>query len=208
MIGVGRALVEIAISTSRKAGYNGNIWLHSLPQIRLLPNVFVDLSGSGVDGGMLEACLETVGVGRLLWGCDLTIETGWAKLRSAAQDVITGCKFLRDPGRSKGDGWNKTCDTVVAAGVMRTLTTCGSTGWPKSTLSSARMGTRCALATSSLGWRAARNQGFDGKAHAVSAAPSPIAMTARALTLPLSRALRAGSRPNRPNQPVQPDGRR
>ena len=30
---------------------------------------------------MLEACIEAVGVGRLLWGCDLTIETGWAKLR-------------------------------------------------------------------------------------------------------------------------------
>jgi hypothetical protein len=43
--------------------------------------VLVDLSGSGVDGGMLEACIEAVGVERLLWGCDLTIETGWAKLR-------------------------------------------------------------------------------------------------------------------------------
>ena len=30
---------------------------------------------------MLEACLEAVGVERLLWGCDLTIDTGWAKLR-------------------------------------------------------------------------------------------------------------------------------
>ena len=59
----------------------GGDWLHSLPILRGLPNVFVDLSGSGVDGGMLEACLEAVGVGRLLWGCDLTIETGWAKLR-------------------------------------------------------------------------------------------------------------------------------
>ena len=43
--------------------------------------MYVDLSGSGVDGGMLEACIDAVGVGRLLWGCDLTIETGWAKLR-------------------------------------------------------------------------------------------------------------------------------
>ena len=49
--------------------------------IRGLSNVMVDLSGSGVDGGMLEACLEAVGVQRLLWGCDLTMETGWAKLR-------------------------------------------------------------------------------------------------------------------------------
>jgi hypothetical protein len=30
---------------------------------------------------MLEACVAAVGVERLLWGCDLTIETGWAKLR-------------------------------------------------------------------------------------------------------------------------------
>jgi predicted TIM-barrel fold metal-dependent hydrolase len=59
----------------------GGDWLHSLPALRNLPNILVDLSGSGVDGGMLEACLDAVGVERLLWGCDLTIETGWAKLR-------------------------------------------------------------------------------------------------------------------------------
>ncbi len=59
----------------------GGDWLHSLPLLRDLPNLLVDLSGSGVDGGMLERCLEVVGAERLLWGCDLTIETGWAKLR-------------------------------------------------------------------------------------------------------------------------------
>jgi predicted TIM-barrel fold metal-dependent hydrolase len=59
----------------------GGDWLHSLPVLRDLSNIMVDLSGSGVDGGMLEACLESVGVERLLWGCDLTMETGWAKLR-------------------------------------------------------------------------------------------------------------------------------
>ena len=59
----------------------GGDWLHTLPLLRSHPNVLVDLSGSGVDGGMLEACLDAVGVDRLLWGCDLTIETGWAKLR-------------------------------------------------------------------------------------------------------------------------------
>jgi predicted TIM-barrel fold metal-dependent hydrolase len=59
----------------------GGDWLHSLPVVRRASNVFVDLSGSGVDGGMLEACLAAVGAERLLWGCDLTIETGWAKLR-------------------------------------------------------------------------------------------------------------------------------
>jgi uncharacterized protein len=63
----------------------GGDWLHSLAAVRRVPNVFVDLSGSGVDGGMLEACLEAVGVERLLWGCDLTIDTGWAKLRYLEQ---------------------------------------------------------------------------------------------------------------------------
>jgi uncharacterized protein len=59
----------------------GGDWIHSLAAVREAPNVYVDLSGSGVDGGMLEACLESAGVERLVWGCDLTIDTGWAKLR-------------------------------------------------------------------------------------------------------------------------------
>jgi predicted TIM-barrel fold metal-dependent hydrolase len=59
----------------------GGDWIYSLAAVSRIPNVFVDLSGSGVDGGLLEACVESVGVGRLLWGCDLTMDTGWAKLR-------------------------------------------------------------------------------------------------------------------------------
>src|SRR2546429_507984 len=59
----------------------GGDWLHSLAVLPRHWNVLVDLSGSGVDGGMLEACLEAVGVERLLWGTDVTMETGWAKLR-------------------------------------------------------------------------------------------------------------------------------
>jgi predicted TIM-barrel fold metal-dependent hydrolase len=61
----------------------GGDWQHSLAVLGggNARNVYVDLSGSGVDGGMLEACLEAVGVERLLWGTDLTMDTGWAKLR-------------------------------------------------------------------------------------------------------------------------------
>jgi predicted TIM-barrel fold metal-dependent hydrolase len=59
----------------------GGDWLHSLHEVRPLANVFVDLSGSGVDGGMLEACVAAVGAGRLLFGADITLCTGWAKLR-------------------------------------------------------------------------------------------------------------------------------
>jgi len=59
----------------------GGDWRASLAALRGVPNVYVDLSGSGVDGGMLERCVAAVGVERLLWGTDLTMETGWAKLR-------------------------------------------------------------------------------------------------------------------------------
>lgn len=60
----------------------GGDWAHSLRALRDVPNVLVDLSGSGVDRGMLELCLESVGVARLLWGTDLTMDTGIAKLRA------------------------------------------------------------------------------------------------------------------------------
>jgi predicted TIM-barrel fold metal-dependent hydrolase len=59
----------------------GGDWLHSLHAVRPVPNILVDLSGSGIDGGMLEACVGAVGIDRLLWGSDLTMDTGLAKLR-------------------------------------------------------------------------------------------------------------------------------
>lgn len=59
----------------------GGDWQHSLRVLRDVPNVWVDLSGSGLDGGMLEAALDAVGARRLLWGADVTLDTGWARLR-------------------------------------------------------------------------------------------------------------------------------
>lgn len=58
----------------------GGDWSHTLPAVRDVPNVYLDLSGSGVDRGMLDQALEQVGAGRLLWGADLTLCTGLAKL--------------------------------------------------------------------------------------------------------------------------------
>jgi predicted TIM-barrel fold metal-dependent hydrolase len=60
----------------------GGDWAHTLAAVRDVPNVFPDLSGSGVDRGMLDAALATLGARRLLWACDLTMETGLAKLRA------------------------------------------------------------------------------------------------------------------------------
>ena len=81
--------VELCQLAARHPGVNfilahisgGGDWLHSLHAVRPVPNVYVDLSGSGVDGGMLEMCLQQVGAERLLWGADITLCTGWAKLR-------------------------------------------------------------------------------------------------------------------------------
>jgi predicted TIM-barrel fold metal-dependent hydrolase len=60
----------------------GGDWSHTFPAIADYPNILPDVSGSGVDRGMLDAALEALGPERLLWGCDLTIETGLAKLRA------------------------------------------------------------------------------------------------------------------------------
>ena len=68
----------------------GGDWGHSLRALREVPNVLVDLSGSGVDRGMLELCLECVGAARLLWGTDLTMDTGLAKLRSLEAMGLSG----------------------------------------------------------------------------------------------------------------------
>jgi predicted TIM-barrel fold metal-dependent hydrolase len=64
----------------------GGDWSHTLPAVRDVPNVYLDLSGSGVDRGMLDQAVEQVGAGRLVWGADLTLCTGLAKLW--ALDVI------------------------------------------------------------------------------------------------------------------------
>jgi predicted TIM-barrel fold metal-dependent hydrolase len=60
----------------------GGEWAHSLRALARVPNVWVDLSGSGVDRGMLELCLDQVGPGRMVWGTDLTMDAGLAKLRA------------------------------------------------------------------------------------------------------------------------------
>lgn len=64
----------------------GGDYLHTFAAVRDHPNILPDLSGSGVDRGMLDDALNALGPARLLWGSDLTMCTGLAKLR--ALDVI------------------------------------------------------------------------------------------------------------------------
>jgi predicted TIM-barrel fold metal-dependent hydrolase len=60
----------------------GGDYAHTFAAVVDAPNVYPDLSGSGVDRGMLDDAVAVLGARRLLWACDLTIETGLAKLRA------------------------------------------------------------------------------------------------------------------------------
>ena len=60
----------------------GGDWAHTLPAVVDTPNVYPDLSGSGIDRGMIDLAIAALGARRLLWACDLTMETGLAKLRA------------------------------------------------------------------------------------------------------------------------------
>ena len=68
----------------------GGDYMHTFAAVRDHLNIFPDLSGSGVDRGMLDEALETLGAERLLWGCDLTMCTGLAKLRALDVIGVTG----------------------------------------------------------------------------------------------------------------------
>ncbi|MEO6444136.1 MAG: amidohydrolase family protein [Gemmatimonadaceae bacterium] len=58
----------------------GGDYAHTFAAVRDVPNIFLDLSGSGTDRGMLDDALQAVGPRRLLWGADITLCTGLAKL--------------------------------------------------------------------------------------------------------------------------------
>ena len=60
----------------------GGDWAHTFPAVRDFPNIVMDLSGSGIDRGMIDEALKGVGASRLLWAADLTLCTGLTKLRA------------------------------------------------------------------------------------------------------------------------------
>lgn len=62
----------------------GGDWAHTGPAVADLPNIVMDLSGSGIDRGMMDEVLRWVGPKRLLWAADLTLCTGLTKLRALA----------------------------------------------------------------------------------------------------------------------------
>jgi hypothetical protein len=68
----------------------GGDYAHTFPAVVETPNVYPDLSGSGVDRGMLDDAIAVLGASRLLWACDLTMDTGLAKLRALEVIGLSG----------------------------------------------------------------------------------------------------------------------
>lgn len=74
----------------------GGDYLHSFAAVAEVPNIVADTSGSGVDRGMLDAAIATLGAKRLLWACDITMETGLAKLRALEQIELLSPDEIQD----------------------------------------------------------------------------------------------------------------
>jgi predicted TIM-barrel fold metal-dependent hydrolase len=74
----------------------GGDYMHTLQAVRDVQNIFPDLSGSGVDRGMLDNAIVHLGAQRLLWGSDVTMETGLAKLRALESTGLVSKDDIRD----------------------------------------------------------------------------------------------------------------
>jgi uncharacterized protein len=74
----------------------GGDYLHTFAAIRDVENIVADLSGSGVDRGMLDEAVGALTSQRLLWGTDLTMETGLAKLRALENTGLSSPDDVRD----------------------------------------------------------------------------------------------------------------
>lgn len=74
----------------------GGDYQHTYAAIRDVKNIVADTSGSGVDRGMLDEAVGALGSQRLLWGCDLTMETGLAKLRALENTGLSSPEDIRD----------------------------------------------------------------------------------------------------------------
>ena len=74
----------------------GGDYHHTYAAIRDVRNIVADTSGSGVDRGMLDDAVGALGSQRLLWGSDLTMETGLAKLRALENTGLSSEDDIRD----------------------------------------------------------------------------------------------------------------
>lgn len=74
----------------------GGDYHHTYAALRDVKNIVADISGSGVDRGMLDEAVGALGSRRLLWGSDLTMETGLAKLRALENTGLSSEEDIKD----------------------------------------------------------------------------------------------------------------
>lgn len=84
----------------------GGDWEWALKHLREAPSVYLDTAGSVVDEWMIDRCVEELGVGRLLFATDMTIEGGIGKILDAGLDesqraAILGGNFASILARRK-----------------------------------------------------------------------------------------------------------
>lgn len=61
----------------------GGDWEWALKHLRESPSVYLDTSGSGIDEEMIDRCVRELGVDRLLFGTDMSLEAGVGKILDA-----------------------------------------------------------------------------------------------------------------------------
>ncbi len=78
---LGRRYPEARLICAHIGG--GGDWEWTIKALRHAPNVYLDTSGSVIDEGIVELAAQTLGVDRLLFGCDMSFTAGVGKIRGA-----------------------------------------------------------------------------------------------------------------------------
>ena len=72
----------------------GGDWEWTIKSLRNAPSVYLDTSGSVVDEGVIEMCVDVLGADRVLFGCDMSMTAGVGKIRAAQLSAADRAKIL------------------------------------------------------------------------------------------------------------------
>lgn len=72
----------------------GGDWEWALKHLREAPSVYLDTSGSGIDEWMIDRCIEEIGVERLLFATDMTMEGSVGKVLDATLSEADRARVL------------------------------------------------------------------------------------------------------------------
>jgi uncharacterized protein len=72
----------------------GGDWEWTIKALRHAPSVYLDTSGSVTDDGVVNMAARTLGVDRLLFGCDMSLTAGVGRIRAAELSAADKEKVL------------------------------------------------------------------------------------------------------------------